>query len=236
MNRTSEPRAIAHGDTTAQRAVSAGRPVPDLRRQARPLVRYARGAPIDLRAPGICRLPARASTAPADPGGRGGRLFHRRHSRLVGVDDGVPPRADRVQALIRLGWRVTLATLVAVVPAASHAQDGASHLERQMAAAVVRQAREVGACAGSAADAGSTKRQRSAAHARMPDTMYASTPSAPAVELSCPVVTTTTCAARYKAGATRSPVRPSPVQTASPHETAACSERRRCKGCWGVPG
>ena len=32
------------------------------------------------------------------------------------------------------------------------------------------------------------ERRRSAAHARMPDTMYASTPSRQAVELSCPVV------------------------------------------------
>ena len=56
-----------------------------------------------------------------------------------------------------------------------------------MAAAVVRQARE-SERAQVARQRWESERRRSAAHARMPDTMYASTPSAPAVELSCPVV------------------------------------------------
>ena len=56
-----------------------------------------------------------------------------------------------------------------------------------MAAAVVRQAREAER-AQVARQRWESERRRSAAHARMPDTMYASTPSAPAVELSCPVV------------------------------------------------
>ena len=86
-----------------------------------------------------------------------------------------------------LSW-VTLATLAVVVPAPSHAQDGESRLERQMAAAAARQARE-SERARVARQHWALDRRRSAAHARMPDTMYASTPSAPAVELSCPVVT-----------------------------------------------
>ena len=86
-----------------------------------------------------------------------------------------------------LSW-VTLATLAVVVPAPSHAQDGESRLERQMAASAARQAREAER-ARVARQRWEQERRRSAAHARMPDTMYASTPSAPAVELSCPVVT-----------------------------------------------
>ncbi len=85
-----------------------------------------------------------------------------------------------------LSW-VTLATLAVVVPAPSHAQDGESRLERQMAASAARQAREAER-ARVARQRWEQERRRSAAHARMPDTMYASTPSAPAVELSCPVV------------------------------------------------
>ena len=86
-----------------------------------------------------------------------------------------------------LSW-VTLATLAVVVPAPSHAQDGESRLERQMAASAARQAREAER-ARVARQRWEQERRRSAAHARMPDTMYASTRSAPAVELSCPVVT-----------------------------------------------
>ena len=79
-----------------------------------------------------------------------------------------------------LSW-VTLATLAVVVPAPSHAQDGESRLERQMAAAAARHARE-SERARVARQHWALDRRRSAAHARMPDTMYASTPSAPAVE------------------------------------------------------
>ena len=86
-----------------------------------------------------------------------------------------------------LSW-ATLAALAVVVPAPSHAQDGESRLERQMAAAAARQARE-SERARVARQHWALDRRRSAAHARMPDTMYASTPSAPAVDLSCPVVT-----------------------------------------------
>ena len=57
-----------------------------------------------------------------------------------------------------------------------------------MAVAAVRQAREA-EHARAARQRWEHERGRSAAHARMPDTMYASTPSAPAVELRCPVVT-----------------------------------------------
>ena len=57
-----------------------------------------------------------------------------------------------------------------------------------MAAAAARQARE-SERARVARQHWALDRRRSAAHARMPDTMYASTPSAPAVEQSCPVVT-----------------------------------------------
>ena len=85
-----------------------------------------------------------------------------------------------------LSW-VTLATLAVVVPAPSHAQEPESRLESQMAAATARQARE-SERAQVARRRWKYERQRSAAHARMPDTMYASTPSAPAVDLSCPVV------------------------------------------------
>ena len=85
-----------------------------------------------------------------------------------------------------LSW-VTLAALAFVVPAASHAQERESRLERQMAAAAARQAREAER-ARVARLRWESERRRSAAHARMPDTMYASTPSTPAVELSCPVV------------------------------------------------
>ena len=86
-----------------------------------------------------------------------------------------------------LPW-ATLATLAFVVPAPSQAQDRGAHLERQMAASAARQAREA-EHARVARQRWESERRRSAAHARMPDTMYASTPSAPAVELSCPVVT-----------------------------------------------
>ena len=86
-----------------------------------------------------------------------------------------------------LSW-VTLAALAFVVPAASHAQDRESRLEHQMAAATARQAREAER-ARVARQRWEQERRRSAAHARMPDTMYASTPSAPAAKLSCPVVT-----------------------------------------------
>ena len=86
-----------------------------------------------------------------------------------------------------LSW-ATLAALALVVPAPSHAQDGESRLERQMAAAAARQARE-SERAQVARRRWESERRRSAAHARMPDTMYASTPSAPAEEFSCPVVT-----------------------------------------------
>ncbi len=82
-----------------------------------------------------------------------------------------------------LSW-ATLVALAFVVPAPSQAQDRGAHLERQMAASVARQARESEVARGR----WEYERRRSAAHARMPDTMYASTPSAPAVELSCPVV------------------------------------------------
>ena len=85
-----------------------------------------------------------------------------------------------------LSW-ATLAALAVVVPAASHAQERESRLERQMAAAAARQARE-SERARIARQHWELDRRRSAAHARMPDTMYASTPSASAVELSCPVV------------------------------------------------
>ena len=81
-----------------------------------------------------------------------------------------------------------LATLVVAFPAASHAQDRESHLERQMAVAAARQARDAER-ARVARLRWESERRRSAAHARMPDTMYASTPSVSAVELSCPVVT-----------------------------------------------
>ena len=80
-----------------------------------------------------------------------------------------------------------LATLVVALPAVSQARGAQSHLERQMAVAAARQAREAER-ARVARLRWEQERRRSAAHARMPDTMYASTPSAPAVELSCPVV------------------------------------------------
>ncbi len=57
-----------------------------------------------------------------------------------------------------------------------------------MAASAARQVREAER-ARVARQRWEQERRRSGAHARMPDTMYASTPSAPAVELSCPVVT-----------------------------------------------
>ena len=80
---------------------------------------------------------------------------------------------------------VSLALLFADV---SHAQDRESRLERQMAASAAHQAREAERVR-VARQRWESERRRSAAHARMPDTMYASTPSAPAAELSCPVVT-----------------------------------------------
>ena len=86
-----------------------------------------------------------------------------------------------------LPW-ATLAALAFVVPAASHAQERESRLERQMATSAARQARE-SERAQVARERWESERRRSAAHARMADTMYASTPSAPVVELSCPVVT-----------------------------------------------
>ena len=61
-------------------------------------------------------------------------------------------------------------------------------MARQMAAVAVRQAREAER-ARVARQRWESERRRSAAHNRMPDTMYASTPSAPAAKLSCPVVT-----------------------------------------------
>ena len=57
-----------------------------------------------------------------------------------------------------------------------------------MATSAARQARE-SERAQVARERWESERRRSAAHARMADTMYASTPSAPVVELSCPVVT-----------------------------------------------
>ena len=89
---------------------------------------------------------------------------------------------------IRTVAGLALATLAVAFPVASHAQDRESHLERQMAVAAARQAREAKR-ARVARLRWESERRRSAAHARMRDTMYASTPSAPAVELSCPVVT-----------------------------------------------
>ncbi len=83
---------------------------------------------------------------------------------------------------------LALVSLALVFADVSHAQDRELRLERQMAAAVVRQAQEAEG-ARVARQRWESERRRSAAHARMPDTMYASTPSAPAAELSCPVVT-----------------------------------------------
>ena len=83
------------------------------------------------------------------------------------------------------GW-LKLVVLTTAFPAASHPQDGPAHLERQQALSEVRQAREA-ELAQVARLRWESDRRRSAAHAVMPDTMYASTPSAAAVELSCPV-------------------------------------------------
>ena len=93
-----------------------------------------------------------------------------------------------MHALVRLVWYLVLAICADVVTDRSHAEDGQAHLEHQMAASTARQARAAEG-ARVARQRWEQERRRSAAHARMPDTMYASTPSAPAVELSCPVVT-----------------------------------------------
>lgn len=89
--------------------------------------------------------------------------------------------------LSRLAW-LTLVTVAAGVPVATDAQDHEPQLARQHALSAARQAREAER-ARVARLRWESERRRSAAHACMPDTMYASTPSAPAVELSCPVVT-----------------------------------------------
>ena len=83
---------------------------------------------------------------------------------------------------------LALVSLVLLAAGPSRARDGESHLERQQALSAARQAREAER-ARIARLRWESDRRRAAAHARMPDTMYASTPSAPAVELSCPVVT-----------------------------------------------
>ena len=93
-----------------------------------------------------------------------------------------------MHALVRLVWCLVLAICADVVTDRSHAEDGQAHLEHQMAASTARQAREAER-ARVARQRWEYERLRSTAHARMPDTTYASTPSAPAVELSCPVVT-----------------------------------------------
>ncbi len=93
-----------------------------------------------------------------------------------------------MRLLVGVAWWVTSAALASVVAAPSHAQDHRAHLERQQALSAAREAREAER-ARVARLRWESERRRSAAHARMPDTMYASTPSAPAVELSCPVVT-----------------------------------------------
>ena len=82
-------------------------------------------------------------------------------------------------------WIVVVGALGTTL-AVAHAGDGHPRLERQQATAVARQAREMERSR-LARLSWELERRSSAAHARMPDTMYASTPSRPSVELSCPV-------------------------------------------------
>ena len=91
----------------------------------------------------------------------------------------------------RLSLLLGLLTLVAsarVVAGTAYTQSGQKSLQPQMAAAE-HQAREAQRAQRLARMRWEAERRRSAAHARMADTMYASTPSTPVVELSCPVVT-----------------------------------------------
>ena len=107
----------------------------------------------------------------------------------------MPPCARRTTenggCVRRLSLLLGLLTLVAsarVVAGTAYTQGGQKSLQPQMAAAE-HQAREAQRAQRLARMRWEAERRRSAAHARMPDTMYASTPSAPVVELSCPVVT-----------------------------------------------
>ena len=79
---------------------------------------------------------------------------------------------------------LALISLAGVVAVPSFAQDGTTHLERQQALSAAREAER----ARVTRLRWEQERRRSAAHARMSDTMYGSTPSRPAAELSCPVV------------------------------------------------
>ena len=83
---------------------------------------------------------------------------------------------------------VSAALLALGLSAAVHADDSGARLQRQTAALAAAEAREAERSR-LARLRWASERRGSAAHARMPDTMYASTPSAVAVDLSCPVAT-----------------------------------------------
>lgn len=78
------------------------------------------------------------------------------------------------------------AALAGSIAHATEADSRRPHLERQQALSTARAARDAEQ-ARVARLRWEQERRRSAARARMPDTMYASTPSRPAAELSCPV-------------------------------------------------